>query len=222
MPTAPPWETEVRLCGSTGRELGACLHPRAHTLRITYRWQSTTFPADVLGEGQCQFHNLGTPSRHRPGGARRCACTLWGSQVHGQRRSEAACAFAERSTAPRASVAGGRHFCRRLQSAPQGSAPPFLTSLSLRSVVLPWEVNCLPVIVSRSLSVSSLCLRTKGVRGRISTNATHTHTPLLLVCLQNRLVFPWHCPSEGMGLKQACPDGCLGLYACRHYCVWPY
>lgn len=50
----------------TGRELGACLHPRAHTLWITYRQQSTTFPEEVTGEGQCQFHNLGNPADADP------------------------------------------------------------------------------------------------------------------------------------------------------------
>lgn len=60
----------------------------------------------------------GKPSRHRPSGSRHCSCALWGSQLQSQRGSEAACAFAEGSPAPRASVASGGHFWGRLQPHP--------------------------------------------------------------------------------------------------------
>lgn len=64
---------------------------------------------------------------------------------------------------------------------------PCPPSLLLRTVVLLCEANCLPVIVPKTHPVRSLSLRTTGVRGRISTNATLADpAPLFLSCFQKK------------------------------------
>ena len=135
-------------------------------------------------------------------------------------------AFAEKGTQCRGgSWASGRSFLLKATVSSLGvlttlSSFPFL-SLFLETVVLLCKVNCLPIIVSRSLSVSSLCLRTRGVRGRISTNATHTPTPLLLSCLQKRLVFPWHWPLQGSDRGKCAWNGCSASTPAGIACVLP-
>lgn len=79
-----------------GRELGGCLGPGAHMLWITYRWQSTRFPAEP-GRGNTSFTTLGNPGGTDPV-ERGIVSVLCGAPSSRVREKLGPVAFAERGS----------------------------------------------------------------------------------------------------------------------------
>jgi hypothetical protein len=168
-------------------------HLQAHTLSITSRSKGTAH-TELIREARSASQPSESPGDTDPCRAEHCSMHFIELLTP---KSD------QKSGGPRPLLTGAQyiggslesagHLCWKLQLAAWEFPLAFLPSLSsfslLRTMVLLYKVNYLLVIVPRTLSVSSLCLRTKDVKRRISANNRLTYpTPLFFPCLQKRLV----------------------------------